>query len=185
MGLDRPICSGEYWWRQPEPVPLAALALLTLPSRISVAVSAGADSRRQSLSLALSQSETGLDHLVLRPLERRGDAAVTDLTRDVFILLLNTMVTLLKRHCPPRLSLGGAVPTRLNDEHGSIELPWQQFGFQLLGEATRGQRRVLARVRNLQLAGAAVPGSWPPPQLPWAEVQWQPLEAGAPGARAV
>lgn len=149
------------------------MALLTLPSRISIAVSHGEQSRRQSLSLALSQSKTGFDHLMLQPLERHGEAPASGITHDLFILLMNTLVTVLQRHCQPRLTLGGTVLTCLEGEHGAIPLPWQRFGFQLLGETGQDKRRVLARVRNLQPATTISHGSWPPSQLPWAEVQWQ------------
>lgn len=163
--------SGEYWWRQPDPVPVAVMALLTLPSRISIAVSYDAEERRQSLTLALSQSETGLDHLTLQPLAHYGPA--TAATADLFMLLMNTLVTLLQRHCQHGLSVGGTVCTRLDKEHGGIDLPWQAFGFQLLGEVSQNRRRVLARVRNLHLLTPASRSSWPPHQLPWQEVQWQ------------
>lgn len=164
---------GEYWWRQPEPVPVAAMALLALPDRISVAVSYGAQARRQALSIALRRSETGLDHLNLQALVLRGDTRAPGVTRDLFVLLMNTVVTLLQRHCYPRLSLGGTVPTRLDCGHDSIELPWQQFGFQVLGEPLRQRRRILARVRNLHGASSTLRSNWPPHQLPWEEVSWQ------------
>lgn len=172
LPLQQPL-AGEYWWRQPEPIPVAVMALLTLPSRLSIAVSYGAESRRQALSLSLSQSTTGLDHLTLQALEHRGDTQAMNTTFDLFVLLMNTMVTLLQRHCMPGLSLGGTVPTRMDHELGGIDLPWQRFGFQLLGETAQGKRRVLARVRNLHLATPMARGHWPPPQVPWEEVQWQ------------
>lgn len=172
MPLRQQPCTGEYWWRQPEPVPVAVMAILTLPGRISIAASHGAEEQRESLTLALSQSETGLDHLTLQSLEHHG--LVTVVTSDLFVLLMNTLVTLLQRHCPQRLSIGGTVFTRLQKRGaGNVDLCWQQFGFQLLGEVGQQRRRALARVRNLHVATTASRRPWPPQQLPWHEVQWQ------------
>lgn len=177
----QPPLSGEYWWRQQEPVPAAAMALLALPDHIRIAVSYGAQTRRQALSLALRRSETGLDHLALQPLVHRGDLHAANATSDLFVLLMNTLVTLLQRHNPPELSLGGTVPTGLDCGGDTIALPWQRFGFQLFGEPSQHRRRVLARVRDLRIAASMEQDPWPPHQLPWEQVQWQPLSRSVTG----
>lgn len=169
MLSDQPECRGEYWWRRKEPIPVAMLALLNLPSRLSVAISYGADDRRQTLSMVLDRSETGFDHLALQGPRHRGNA--TAATEDIFVLLMNTLITVLQRHCTPQLSLGGSVFTKLACDKDDVDLPWQRFGFQLLGEG--GRRRILARVRNLRVISTNSAGPWPPQQVFWNEVQWR------------
>lgn len=177
MPQQQPICPGEYWWRQDTPEPVAVLAGIALPGHFGVAVSCGAGAQRQALSLRLGRSDTGLEHLVVREFEYHSDAAVSDNTCNLFVLLLNTLVVVLQRHCPPQLSLSGRVPTQLGAAGASIELIWELFGLQMLGDGNRGQRRLLGRVRNLRVAAPATTSVWPPQQLPWREVLWQPLPA--------
>lgn len=172
MLINKP-CSGEYWWRQPDPVPVAVMVLLTLPTRISIAASYGAGALRQSLTLSLSQSETGMDHLILREVEHNGNKGTMNITGKLFKLAANTMVTVLQRHCAPRLSLSGTVPIRLGHEPSAILLPWQQLGLHLLQKPARGKRRFIARVRDLQVVESDSPMCWPPLQVPWSEVHWE------------
>jgi hypothetical protein len=167
------VCSGEYWWRQSAPAPVAVLALLTLPIRISIAASYGVGSLRQSLTVSFSRSETGMDHLILRGMEHNGNKAAPLVTHNLFALLGNTLVTVLRQHCAPQLSLSGVIPVQLHDEQAAIPLAWQHFGIHLSQKTMPGKRRFFARVRDLRTMEFDSQLDWPPQELPWSEVHWE------------
>ena len=150
MPVELPFCRGEYWWRQSQPVQASVIAVLHMPHRCSFAASFAQDLRRQSLTLSLVQSPTGLGHLILTDLEHHGHAGEPGVTEDLFRLLLNTTVTLLRHHCERQVTLGGQVPGALLTGSQRIALAWEQWGFQLLSAPAPDRLRLLARVSSLK-----------------------------------
>lgn len=172
MPAELPLCVGEYRWSQAQPIDATVTAVLQLPQRCSLSVGCGRDHRRQSLTLVLTRSATGLGHLNLSELTHDGCAAEPAATGDLFQLLLNTTVTVLRHHCPLQVSLGGVVPEALLSGAERLPLPWQHWGFQLLASPTPGCRRVLARVRNLRTAAPAARANQFPLALSREALRW-------------
>lgn len=172
MPAELPFCRGEYWWNQSQPVPASLIAVIQLPHRCSFAASFGQDLRSQSLTLSLVQSPTGLGHLMLTELEHHGNSEESAVTEDLFRLLMNTTVTLLRHHCARQVTLGGQVPCTLLPGSHRIDLAWEQWGFQLLSAPAVDRLRVLARVRNLKRFKLPSRTGYFPTKLTQDALQW-------------
>ena len=172
MPVELPFCRGEYWWRQSQPFQASVIAVLQLPHRCSFAASFGQDLRRQSLTLSLVQSPTGLGHLMLTDLEHHGCAEEPAVTEDLFRLLMNTVVTLLRHHCERRVTLGGQVPNVLLSGAQRIALAWEEWGFQLLSAPTVDRLRLLARVNTLKRFKLPSRTGYFPTKLTQEVLQW-------------
>lgn len=146
MPIELPSCHGEYHWSQRLPIPVALSAVLHLPHHCRLSVSAGDEGHRQTLAMALAQSTTGLGHLIITELTHAGCATEPAVTDGLLHLALNTMIMLLKTHCPARLSVGGSAPTAVLSGIDVLTIPWDRWGFQV----SSVRSRILARVRELK-----------------------------------
>jgi hypothetical protein len=170
MPIELPSCHGEYHWSQRLPLPVALSAVLHLPHYCRLFVSAGEEDRRQTLAIALAQSTTGLGHLIINELTHDGCATEPAVTDGLLHLALNTMILLLKTHCPARLSVGGSTPVAVLSGIDVLAIPWDHWGFQV----SSVRPRILARVRELKLAlPASTCGI--PASLPLQALQWEAL----------
>jgi hypothetical protein len=172
MPAELPHCRGEYWWSQPQPRPAAVIGVLQLPHRCSIAASFGQDLNRQSITLSLVQSPTGQGHLMLVDLEHHGCVEETAVTTDLLYLLMNTTVTILRRHCDRQITLGGQAPDALLSGSQRITLDWAEWGFQLLASPAPDRLRILARVRNLKCVRPLSGTAYFPTELALAALQW-------------
>ena len=172
MPAELPFCRGEYWWSQPQPRPAAVIAVLQLPHRCSIAASFGRDLNRQSITLSLAQSPTGLGHLMLTELEHHGCVEEPAVTADLFYLLMNTTVTILRHHCGRQVTLGGQVPGALLPGSQRIALAWAEWGFQVLTASAPDHLRILARVRNLKRFKLPPRTAYFPTKLAQEALQW-------------
>ncbi len=167
MPIELPACRGEYAWSRSQPMPVTVLAIVQLPHRLSISVSVGRE-RQQSLSVALALSSTGFGHLVLTDIEHQGATDDTAVTEDMLYLLLNTTFSILLRHCPRKVSLGGNGYRSLTVGKKAIPIPWGRWGFHVLGS----RERVLAQVRNLKLLPLMARTEYFPLYLPLEQLQW-------------
>lgn len=171
MPIELPACHGEYNWSQRLPIPVALNALMHLPHHCSLSVSAGEDERRQSLGMALAHSTTGFGHLTISELTHKGCTTDAAITHDLLYLLLNTMITLLKKHCPPRFSVGGSAPAAVLSGIDVLTIPWDSWGFQM----SSVRPRILARVRELKTAVMPSRAGHFPTHLDQEALQWTAL----------
>ena len=172
MPVELPFCRGEYGWSQAQPDRASIIAILHLPHRCSIAASFGHDLRRQSLTLSLVQSPTGLGHLVLSDLEHHGCDNEPAVTEDLFRLLMNTIILLMRHHCERQITLGGQLPCRLPVGPQQIALAWEHWGFQLLSAPVTDYVRLLARVRSLKCFKLPSLTNLFPTQLSHEMLQW-------------
>jgi hypothetical protein len=172
MPVELPFCRGEYWWSQSEPIQASVIAVLHLPHRCSIAVSFGEDLRRQSLTLSLVQSPTGLGHLVLTDVKHNGCADEPTVTEDLYRLLMNTTIILLRHHCDRQVTLGGQVPAALLSDSLRIALTWERWGFQLLSAPAPDRLRLLARVGTLKRFKLPSSTGYFPTKLAREALQW-------------
>ena len=149
MPAELPRCLGEYWWSQSQPAQVNFIAVMQLPYRCSFAASFGRDMHRQSITLSLQQSPTGLGHLMFSDLEQHGNTEPL-VTNDLFDLLMNATIAILRHHCERQVTLGGNVPSTFLTGSHCIPLDWEALGFQTFTGAVPNGRRILARVRNLK-----------------------------------
>lgn len=168
MPIEVPACRGEYVWNRSDPAPVTVVAIVQLPHRLSVSVSVGRDGRAQSLSLALALSTTGFGHLVLTDIEHHGATDEAAITEDMLYLLLNTTISILLKHCPRKVSLGGNAHGSLVVRRKAIPIPWGRWGFHLLGS----RERLLAQVRNLKVLPLIPRTEYLPLYLPLEQLQW-------------
>src|SRR5690606_37430626 len=96
----------------------------------------------------------------------------TAITKEMLYLLLNTTVSILIKHCPRRVSLGGNGPSSLMIGSEAISIPWARWGFHLL----RSRERVLAQVRNLKVLPLVARTEDFPLYLPLEQLQWTAVE---------
>jgi len=168
MPIELPTCHGEYSWSQRIPIPVALNAVLHFPHQCRLSVSADEGVRRQSMAIALARSTTGLGHLTVSELTHTGCATESGVTHDLLYLLLNTMITLLKAHCPSRLSVGGSAPAAVLSGIDVLTIPWESWGFQV----SSARPRILARVRELKIASMPSPPDCFPIWLDLKTLQW-------------